>query len=179
MIWRSGLLSRPGLVAQRCPQVHLHLTKVLHLIQESSAPETSLDQSGPVWTSQGARTRVKTAAVVFLYSESASVLLLSSGPPGQCSGRGLHHRPRARTQPGHETRHGRAQLLLPERAAPGRMHHGAVHRVSSAAVTRWSETRALGASSLVGVLEQRWVQRSGLMTHLDGLAVCSEAQWSR
>lgn len=54
------------------------------------------------------------------------------GPPGQRAGRGLHHRSRARSQPGNESRHGRTPLLLSERATAGGLHHGAVHRVGAA-----------------------------------------------
>lgn len=52
-----------------------------------------------------------------------------SGPPGQRSGRGLNRCSRAGSQPGDESRHRRAPLLLSERGASRRVHHGTVNRV--------------------------------------------------
>lgn len=77
-----------------------------------------------------------------------------SGPPGQRSGRGLHRRSRARSQPGNESRHGRTPLLLSERATAWGLYHGAVHRVGATTVAAAAATPALqlraAGSSLIG-----------------------------
>lgn len=62
-------------------------------------------------------------------SEHLSLSL--SGPPGQCFGHCLHCCSWARSQLGDESRHRRAPLLLSERTATWRMHHGTLNGVST------------------------------------------------